>query len=86
VDVVALELIKTPLLYKRLVSFVVDSTNWSLMNASFFLDDKSSKKEMESCIQTTTTHVAKLTYLFTKFGGLSMGSMIIHSLLNALLV
>ncbi|CAK9229150.1 unnamed protein product [Sphagnum troendelagicum] len=83
-DAVALGLIKTPLLQKRLASFAADSTSWSLVNASSFLDDKSSEKEMESCIQATATHAAKLTYLFAKSGVMGMGSVIAHSLLNAL--
>jgi hypothetical protein len=53
----ALGLIKISLLYKRLVSFVLDFISWSLVNASYFSDDKSSKKEMKSCIQARTTHV-----------------------------
>jgi hypothetical protein len=85
-DVVALGLIKTPLLYKRFVSFVLDFISWSLVNANYFSDDKSSKKEMKSCIQARTTHVVKLTYLFTKFAVMGMGFMIVHSLFNALLV
>ncbi|CAM6022437.1 unnamed protein product [Sphagnum balticum] len=83
-DAVALGLVKTPLLQKRLASFAADSTSWSLVNASSFLDDKSSEKEMESCIQATATHAAKLTYLFAKSGVMGMGSVIAHSLLNAL--